>query len=188
MMYFCTGVDGEQKEVFSPAWVFFCGPHTVCIFKVDIIKATCRVTRPSLSLNPHHSDGASNGTPVATTPIVPNLRTFNLVIATLASGGKWKKALDVSAPMRTGRGGAPAASTTAAGGRGAGGGRGGRGDVANRAVKSVAEGLVADAETYTQLIVACGRGGEADRCVTGRYCWTSKKGTGNRLMLYSRRV
>ncbi|CAM9795889.1 unnamed protein product, partial [Ectocarpus sp. 12 AP-2014] len=55
--------------------------------------------------SPAASGGSSNseeagGTAVATAPIVPNLRTFNLVLATLASAGKWKKALDVSAPMR----------------------------------------------------------------------------------------
>ncbi|CAM9771091.1 unnamed protein product, partial [Ectocarpus sp. 12 AP-2014] len=38
------------------------------------------------------SSEEAGGTAVATAPIVPNLRTFNLVLATLASAGKWKKA------------------------------------------------------------------------------------------------
>lgn len=124
---------------------------------------------PSLQSSHHGSDEESGEASAATTPIVPNLQTFNLVIATLAAGGKWKKALDVSAPMRTGKGAAAAAApaASATGGRGVvggrRGGRGGKGDAASRAVTSVAEGLVADAETYTHLIVACGRGGEPDR-------------------------
>lgn len=101
---------------------------------------------------------------------MPTLRTFNLVLATLASAGKWKKAIDVSAPMRAEKDSAAAA--TGRGGRGGGRGargRGGREDVANNAVRSVAEGLTADAETYTHLIVACGKGGETDRCVKAMY-------------------
>jgi len=102
----------------------------------------------------------------------------NLVLATLASAGKWKKAIDLSAPMRSEKGGggagAGAGAASFASGRG-GGGRGrergggrGSGDVAaSGAVKSVAKGLAADAETYTHLIVACGKGGEPDRCVRG---------------------
>ncbi|CBJ32111.1 conserved unknown protein [Ectocarpus siliculosus] len=108
------------------------------------------------------SEEEAGETAVATAPIVPNLRTFNLVLATLASAGKWKKALDVSAPMRAGKD--PAAGSGSGGGRGRGGGGGrGKGDLARNAVKSVAGGLTADSETYTHLIVACGKGGEPDR-------------------------
>lgn len=46
------------------------------------------------------TDGAT-----AAAPILPSFRTFNLVLATLASAGKWKKALAVSAPMRGQSGG-----------------------------------------------------------------------------------
>ncbi|CAM9386504.1 unnamed protein product [Scytosiphon promiscuus] len=109
---------------------------------------------------PGGDDTSGVDEPAAAVPVVPNLRTFNLVIATLASAGKWKKALDLSAPMRADKN-APA---DAAGGGGGGRERGRRrGDEANNAVMDVAEGLAANAETYTHLIVACGKGGEPDR-------------------------
>ncbi|CAM9346947.1 unnamed protein product, partial [Ectocarpus sp. 8 AP-2014] len=119
----------------------------------------------SSSSSSSSSSTEAGGIAVATAPIVPNLRTFNLVLATLASAGKWKKALDVSAPMRAGKDPAAAGGGGSGGGRGGGGGGGGRGkgDLARNAVKSVAGGLTADAETYTHLIVACGKGGEPDR-------------------------
>lgn len=132
-------------------------------------------------------------------PIAPDLRTFNLALASLASAGKWRKALDVSAPMRAsssaggnGGGGVGDIASVSGGisvsstssvrgggggrgrGRGAGGGRGGergrgrggRGAVSpDGALKAVAAGLSADGETYTHLVVACGKGGEPDRCV-----------------------
>lgn len=118
--------------------------------------------RPSAYYVPPHGSSSSSSiddAAVATVPVVPNLRTFNLVIATLASAGKWKKALDLSAPMRADK---SAASANAAGGWGRERGQR-RGDTANNAVVGVAEGLAADAETYTHLIVACGKGGEPDR-------------------------
>lgn len=92
----------------------------------------------------------------AATHVVPNLRTFNLVLATLASGGKWKQALEISAPMR--RHGA-----RVVGNRGRrGGGRGGE-SAAAAAVTSAAAEVEANAETYTHLIVACGKGGQPDK-------------------------
>ena len=140
---------------------------------------------------------------LAASPIAPDLRTFNLALAALASAGKWRKALDVSAPMRAnssagvhgsgdggvsdivsvsggisfsanggggvggrgrGRGARGAAGTGAGGGRGRG--RGGKVAVsADGALKAVAAGLSADGETYTHLVVACGKGGEPDRYV-----------------------
>lgn len=116
----------------------------------------------------------------ATIPgISPNLRSFNLVLATLSTAGKWKKALEVSAPMR---GFAPSAVTSsiAAGGGGGsefggGGKRGGGGQskraggvaaaaaTATAAVAAVASDIAADGETYTHLIVACGKGGQPDK-------------------------
>lgn len=107
-------------------------------------------------------DGGDSAAPP---PICPDTRTFNLVLATLASGGKWKKALDLSAPMRVAAYGGDGERS---GARGAGG-RGGRERAAtaaaNRAVMGAAVEMTADGETYTHLIVACGKGGEPDRCV-----------------------
>lgn len=93
-----------------------------------------------------------------TIEIVPNLRTFNLVLATLATGGKFKKALEISAPMRDSR------AAAAAGGRGGGRPRGGRREAGavKAAVAGAAARFRADGETYTHLIVACGKGNQPD--------------------------
>lgn len=94
--------------------------------------------------------------------IAPDLRTFNLVLATLASAGKWEKALQVSAPLRIPRGNRSSGRKSGSGGR-RGGGRGAVSD----ALKVAASELQADGDTYTHLIIACGKGGEPDRCGGG---------------------
>lgn len=122
----------------------------------------------------HHDEDGGSGESEESV-VLPNLHTFNLVLATLAMGGKWKKALDVSAPLRSeGRsvGGGMEDSSRGCGRGGKRGevrGQGGRGGVvsagmaASDAVSAVAAELTADGETYTHLIVACGKGGEPDR-------------------------
>lgn len=111
----------------------------------------------------HERATGASAAAAATTEIFPNLRTFNLVLATLATGGKWKKALEISAPMRSFR--APSDSGAA---QRQGRGRPGRGAAASAAaaaaaVASVSARIPADGETYTHLIIACGKGEQPDK-------------------------
>lgn len=105
----------------------------------------------------------------APTEIFPNVHTFNLVLATLATRGKWKKALEISAPMRKSFHTPGGRSGDAKRQRGGGGGRPGRRGAAaaaasaTAAVANIAAQILADGETYTHLIVACGKGEQPDK-------------------------